>query len=141
MAELKTKKNSTSVENYLALIDNEHRQRDCRKIHRIMQQITGHSGNMWGDSIVGYGSYHYKYKSGHEGDWFLAGFSNRKQSITLYIMSGFSKYDDLLEKLGKHKTGKSCLYINNLDDIDENILRSMIKSSIEVIKKKYKDLN
>ena len=89
MAELKTKKNDKSVQAYLDAIDNEERRQDCSQIHEMMQTITGHPGSMWGDSIVGYGSYHYKYESGREGDWFLTGFSSRKQNISLYIMSGF----------------------------------------------------
>lgn len=105
MAELKTKKNDESVQAYLDAIENEERQQDCQRIHEMMQHITGHPGSMWGESIVGYGSYHYKYESGREGDWFLSGFSNRKQSISLYIMSGFSRYEELLDQLGKHKTG------------------------------------
>lgn len=87
--------------------------------------------------MVGYGSYHYKYESGREGRLVFSGFSNRKQSISIYIMSGFSRYDDLLANLGKHKTGKSCLYINKLDDIDESILQEMIETSIEFIQQKY----
>ena len=84
----------------------------------MMQELTGEKPEMWGPSIVGFGSYHYKYASGREGDWFLTGFSPRKQSLTLYIMSGFSRYEELMEKLGKYKTGKSCLYIKKLEDVD-----------------------
>lgn len=137
MAKLKTKKNNASVQKYLDAIDNTQRKKDCLKIHELMKKVSGHEGSMWGESIVGYGSYHYKYDSGREGDWFLAGFSNRKQSISIYIMSGFSRYDDLLANLGKHKTGKSCLYINKLDDIDESILQEIIETSIEFIQQKY----
>ncbi|MEX0722367.1 MAG: DUF1801 domain-containing protein [Gracilimonas sp.] len=137
MAELKTKKNDASIEAYLRAIDDPQRKKDCRKIHEMMQEVTGHEGSMWGESIVGYGSYHYKYESGREGDWMQVGFSNRKQSISVYIMSGFSKYDALLSKLGKHKTGKSCLYINKLEDIDEQILEEMIGTSVEYIQQKY----
>lgn len=137
MAELKTKKNDASVQKYLDAIEDPHRKEDCLKIHRMMQEITDHEGSMWGDSIVGYGSYHYKYESGREGDWFQAGFSNRKQSISIYIMSGFSDYDDLLSELGKHKTGKSCLYIKKLDDIDVSILRKMLETSVKFIQQKY----
>jgi hypothetical protein len=137
MAELKTKKNDASVEAYLNAIDDTQRKKDCQEIHELMQKVTGHEGSMWGDSIVGYGSYHYKYESGREGDWMQVGFSNRKQSISVYIMSGFSKYDGLLSKLGKHKTGKSCLYINKMEDIDEQILEEMIRTSVEYIQQKY----
>ena len=86
---------------------------------------------MWGDSIVGFGNYHYKYKSGREGDWFLTGFSPRKQNLTLYIMAGFSGYDNLLKDLGKYKTGKSCLYINKLEDVNLDVLRELVKQSAE----------
>lgn len=129
--------NDASVQQYLDAIDDPQRKNDCLEIHKLMQNVSGHEGSMWGDSMVGYGSYHYKYESGREGDWFLAGFANRKQSISIYIMSGFSRSDDLLANLGKHKTGKSCLYINKLDDIDEEILKEMIQSSIEFIQQKY----
>lgn len=137
MAELKTKKNDASVQQYLDAIDDSQRKSDCLKIHKLMQNVSGYEGSMWGDSMVGYGSYHYKYESGCEGDWFLVGFANRKKSISIYIMSGFSRYDDLLANLGKHKTGKSCLYINKLDDIDEEILKELIESSIKFIQQKY----
>jgi hypothetical protein len=89
---------------------------------------------MWGETIVGFGSYHYKYASGREGDWFLAGFSPRKANLTLYIMSGFSRYDELLADLGKHKTGKSCLYIKTLKDVNPDVLREMIEKSIDAVR-------
>jgi hypothetical protein len=92
---------------------------------------------MWGDSIVGFGSYHYKYKSGREGDWFLTGFSPRKQSLTLYIMSGFDEYDALLSQLGKFTTGKSCLYIKDLEDVDPGILRELVRQSAEHVAAAY----
>jgi hypothetical protein len=139
MADLKTKENDASVQDYLNAIDDPQRKDDCLSIHEIMQRITGHEGSMWGNSMIGYGSYHYKYESGREGDWFLAGFANRKKSISIYIMSGFSQYDDLLDNLGKHKTGKFCLYINKLDDIDKEILEKMIETSVEYIQHKYRE--
>lgn len=141
MADLKTKPTDQKVEDYLNAITHEQRAKDCREIHRIMQEVTGAPGTMWGTSIIGYGSYHYKYESGREGDWMLVGFSNRKQSISLYIMSGFKNYEDLLSRLGKYKTGKSCLYINKLEDIDVDILQEMIASSIKKVQQKYKDVN
>ena len=96
-----------------------------------MQEVTGDAGHMWGDSIIGFGSYHYKYASGREGDWFLVGFSPRKRNLTLYIMSGFDSYDGLLGKLGKHKTGKSCLYVNKLEDVDMDTLRELVDQSVQ----------
>jgi len=92
---------------------------------------------MWGSSIVGFGTYHYKYESGREGDWFLTGFSPRKQNLTLYIMSGFNKYDKLMKKLGKYKTGKSCLYINGLEDVDKKVLKDLITESFKYMSKRY----
>ncbi|MEX0720433.1 MAG: DUF1801 domain-containing protein [Balneolaceae bacterium] len=138
MAELKTQKTDKSVQDYLDAIDDEQRKQDCQEIYHIMKSAAGSEGKMWGSSIIGFGDYHYKYESGREGDWFLAGFSNRKQNITLYIMTGFLKYEELLEKLGKHKTGKSCLYIKTLSDVDEDVLKKLIISSVSVIEKKYK---
>ena len=102
-----------------------------------MQGITGELPKMWGNSIIGFGSYHYKYKSGREGDWFLTGFSPRKQSFTLYIMAGFSKYEELLSKLGKFTTGKSCLYIKRLSDVDLSVLETICIRSLEDMQKLY----
>lgn len=96
-----------------------------------MKQVTGEEPEMWGDSIVGFGSYHYKYESGREGDWFVTGFSPRKQNLTLYIMSGFDEYDNLISRLGKYKTGKSCLYIKKIDDVDQDVLQELVKKSVE----------
>lgn len=135
MAELKTKKNDASVEKFLNSVDNEKKQADSKKILEIMKEETGDEPKMWGSSIIGFGSYHYVYDSGREGDWFEVGFSPRKQNISLYIMSGFDNYDDYLSKLGKHKTGKSCLYVNKLEDIDEKVLRKLIKDSVKFVKK------
>ncbi|MEJ2757339.1 MAG: DUF1801 domain-containing protein [Anaerolineales bacterium] len=98
---------------------------------------TGETPQMWGDSIIGFGSYHYTYASGREGDWMLTGFSPRKQNLTLYIMDGFEEYEDLLKDLGKFKTGKSCLYINKLADVDTNVLKKLVKASVTHMKKAY----
>lgn len=94
-----------------------------------MQEVTGAEPRLWGSSIVGFGDYHYKYESGREGDWFVTGFSPRKQNLTLYIMAGFDNYDQLLSRLGKYKTGKSCLYINKLDDVDLDVLKELVAQS------------
>ena len=96
-----------------------------------MREVTGAEPQMWGDSIVGFGSYHYVYASGREGDWPLTGFSPRKRNLTLYIMAGFDEYDELLSRLGKFKTGKSCLYINKLEDVDQEVLAELVKRSAE----------
>ncbi len=137
MAELKTKPNQISVRSFLAQIEDPQRKRDCKQIAAIMEKVTGSKPKMWGSSIVGYGSYHYKYASGREGDWFIAGFSPRKQALTLYIMSGFEEYDTLMAKLGKFKTGKSCLYVKRLEDVDQNVLTQLITKSVSYMKKKY----
>lgn len=138
MAELKTKKNDASVEKFLNSVKDEKKRQDSFTILKLMKQITKAEPKMWGTSIIGFGSYHYKYASGREGDWFVAGFSPRKQNLTLYIMSGFSKYPELLKKLGKFKTGKACLYINKIEDIDIKILKELIKQSVAYLKKPNK---
>lgn len=135
MTKLKTQKNKASVEDFLNSVTNEKKRKDSFKIMELMREVTGEKPAMWGKSIVGFGSYHYKYASGREGDWFLTGFSPRKQSLTLYIMPGFDRYESLLGNLGKYKTGKSCLYINKLEDVDRTILQEIIKQSVNHLKK------
>lgn len=131
MTELKTKRNKGDVEAFLNSVPEEKKRQDSFTILELMKKITGEQPEMWGESIVGFGSYRYKYESGREGDWFMTGFSPRKQNLTLYIMSGFDEYDHLLGKLGKYKTGKSCLYIKKIDDIDQDVLRELVKKSVE----------
>lgn len=131
MAELKTKRNAGDVEAFLSSVPDERKREDSFTILDLMQQATGKEPEMWGDSIIGFGSYHYKYKSGREGDWFLTGFSPRKQNLTLYIMSGFDEYDQLLSKLGKHSTGKSCLYIKKVEDVDVDVLKELVQKSVD----------
>lgn len=131
MAELKTKPNDASPEDYLRTVEDERKRHDCFKIMQLMQEISGAPPQMWGDSIIGFGSYHYKYASGREGDWFLTGFAPRKRNITLYIMAEFDEYQSLLEKLGKYKTGKSCLYINKLEDVDLATLKELVQRSVD----------
>lgn len=137
MAELKTTPNEQSVEAFLQSVDNDQKRRDCYAILDLMKKAVGAEPQMWGPSIVGFGSYHYKYESGREGDWFLTGFSPRKQNLTLYIMPGFGRYEDLMNKLGKHKTGKSCLYINKLEDVDQETLKQLVEESVDYLRKKY----
>ena len=137
MTELKTKPTNKSVKEFLKKVEHPTKREDSFKILELMKEITQEKPVMWGDSIVGFGSYRYKYASGREGDWPLVGFSPRKQNLALYIMSGFEKYEKLLESLGKFKTGKSCLYINKLRDIDIQILRELILESVEHMKKEY----
>lgn len=137
MAELKTQRNDGSVEDFLNAIDDEQKRKDCYTIMKLMQQITKSKPTMWGTSIVGFGSYHYKGKSGREGDWFIMGFSPRKQNLTLYLITGFERDAALMKKLGKCKTGKSCLYINTLNDIDLSVLKTLMKNSYEYMKTKH----
>ncbi|MCA9991827.1 MAG: DUF1801 domain-containing protein [Ardenticatenaceae bacterium] len=130
MAELKTRPTDDDVAAFINNIADEQKRQDSQAILALMQDVTGAEPQMWGDSIVGFGSYHYKYASGREGDWFLTGFAPRKQNLTLYIMAGFEQYDTLLARLGKHKTGKSCLYLKRLADVDPNTLRELVQQSV-----------
>lgn len=134
-AELKTKQTDASVDDFLNAIPDEQTRKDCFEIARIMKQATKSEPKMWGASIVGFGSYHYKGASGREGDWMLTGFSPRKQNLTLYIMAGFDHYDQLLKKLGKFSTGKSCLYIKKLADVDKKVLKELVTESVKVMKR------
>jgi len=135
MAELRTKVNKASVDKFIKSIKDERVREDCYKILDIMQKATKAEPKMWGTSIIGFGSYHYKYASGREGDWMLTGFSPRKQNLTLYIMPGFENYGSLLKDLGKHATGKSCLYIKKLDDVDLKVLKELVTKSVKHMKK------
>jgi hypothetical protein len=131
MAELKTKLTDASVTEYLNAIENDQVRQDCWVILEIMQDATKAKPKMWGDSIVGFGMYHYVYASGREGDWPLIGFSPRKQNITIYIMAGFEEYEELLARLGKHTRAKSCLYIKRLSDIHLPTLKKLIQTSVD----------
>jgi hypothetical protein len=137
MAELKTKKTAASVKDFLNRVPNERKRKDSFAVLKLMQEVTGAKPAMWGPSIVGFGQYHYKYASGREGDMPLAGFSPRKQALTLYITAGFDGYGELLGKLGKYKTGKACLYINKLEDVDLATLKEMVRRSVEHMARKY----
>ncbi len=137
MAELKTKKNKKSVSAFLKSIADDRKRKDAETIMKMMKRITNETPTMWGDSIVGFGSYHYVYDSGREGDWFVAGFAPRKRNLTLYVMSGFKRHDPLMKKLGKYKTGMSCLYITKLDDIDMDVLEDLVKESVKHMRKAY----
>ena len=130
MAELKTRRNKQSVTTFLSQITDERRRGDARAVAAMMRDITKAKPEMWGTSIVGFGSYHYKYASGREGEWMMVGFSPRKQTLVLYIMPGFEEYGDLLKKLGKCKTGKSCLYIKTLDDVHLPTLKTLVRKSV-----------
>jgi len=131
MAELKTRENDGDVLAFLNAVPDEGKRADALRVMAIMREVTGEEPRLWGDNIVGYGHYHYKYASGREGDWFLAGFSPRKANLTLYITSGFEQFEDLRARLGKHTVGKSCLYVKRLSDLDEATLRELIGRSVE----------
>jgi hypothetical protein len=139
MVELKTTQNDADVDAFLNSVELEGKRADSRKIINLMRKVTGLEPKMWGDSIIGFGQYHYRYATGHEGDAAIVGFSPRKQNLTLYLMGCYVRpedktYDDLFEKLGKHKTGKSCLYINKLDDVDLDVLEELVRKSYEDMK-------
>ncbi|MDR3577293.1 MAG: DUF1801 domain-containing protein [Anaerolineaceae bacterium] len=131
MADIKTKPTGEDIEQYLNAIDDEKKRRDCAIIIELMSQVTRLEPKIWASSMVGFGNHHYKYTSGREGDTFLIGFSPRKQNLTFYGLAGFVGHEQLLEKLGKYKTGKGCLYINSLDEIHVPTLRALIQQSFE----------
>ena len=137
MSDLKTRPTGSSVDAFIDALDDEHRRADCRAVAGLMAEITGAEGLMWGSSIVGFGSYHYRYASGREGDSFEAGFSPRKRALTIYVMAGFAECQDLLARLGQHSTGKSCLYVKRVADIDLDVLREMLIRSVAYIRAKY----
>ncbi len=134
MAEAKTKPTNASVADFLNRITDADRRADCFEVAKIMEGITGEKPKMWGPSIVGFGTYHYKYASGREGDWPVTGFSPRKKDLTLYLMMGFAKHEELMQKLGKHSSAKSCLYIKRLSDIHAPTLKKLIKTSVKELK-------
>jgi hypothetical protein len=137
MPENKTKATNASVEEFIHAIDDERKRNDSLAILEIMEEVTGLKAHMYGDTIIGFGSYHYKYASGHEGDAPLAGFSPRKQNLTVYFTGGFENYEEELKKLGKHSLGKVCLYIKRLSDVDLPTLRAMIEKSFKLAKEEY----
>jgi hypothetical protein len=137
MAELKTKVSKSSVSVYLNAIPDAQRKQDAKQIDGWMQEIIGEKPKLWGPSIIGYGSYHYKYESGHEGDMPRLAFSPRKNALVLYLMLGAEPVATLLKKLGKYKSGKGCLYLRSLKDVDTNLLRDMISATLKYMNKKY----
>lgn len=137
MAELKTQRTNASVRAFLDGIPDADRRRDCKAVLRLMQQVTGLKPEMWGTAMVGFGLYRYTYASGHSGEWFLVGFAPRKRDLTVYLMAGFDGLESLLARLGKHKTGKSCLYIARLSDVDTAVLEKMIETSVARLQQRY----
>lgn len=137
MSQNKTIPTEQSVEEFLNAVEDDQKRKDSFALLDLMRQVTDLEPTMWGSSIVGFGSYHYKYDSGREGDAILAGFSPRKQALTIYNMGGFEGDDDLLRKLGKHTTGKGCLYIKRLDDVDLPTLKTLIEESVKRVKRNH----
>lgn len=136
MAEQKTKATTASVSGYIAAIKDEQRRKDCKALSSLIAKATGLKPKMWGTAIVGFGSYHYKYDSGHEGDSCVVGFSSRASAISVYVMA-FEGRDAMLGKLGKHKAAKGCLYLKSLGDVDAKVLSQIVKSGAASIKKRY----
>lgn len=138
MAENKTKQTTQSVAKFLDSVSDDTRRKDSKTVLKLMKKVTKKAPRMWGESLIGFGTYHYKYASGHESDYFLTGFSPRAQNLTVYIMPGFEPFPTLMQKLGKYKTGKSCLYVKKLEDIDISVLEELIKKSVEYMEKRFR---
>ncbi|HEX6203900.1 MAG TPA: DUF1801 domain-containing protein [Thermoanaerobaculia bacterium] len=136
MSDLKTQPTAASVDDFLAALPAE-RRADCETLLSLLGRATGEPPRMWGPSIVGFGSYHYRYASGREGDWFLAGFSPRKKDLTVYVMAGFDGFEELLGRLGRHRLGKSCLYLRSLADVDLGVLEEMVGRSAREVARRY----
>ncbi len=134
MAELKTKRTDDNVDTFLKGVKDEQARADCYQIIEIMKKATKAEPKLWGTSIVGFGDYHYKYASGRENDWFQVGFSPRKQNLTIYLMGGLQDHDDLLAKLGKYTTGKGCLYIKTMEDVNTKVLQKLVNEAVKRLK-------
>lgn len=135
--ENKTQPTDQSVESFLDSVDDEQKRVDSYALLKLIGEVTGDKPVMWGSSIVGFGTYHYKYASGREGEFMVTGFSPRKRNLTIYIMPGFDQYEQMLSRLGKYKTGRSCLYVNKLADIDMGVLRELITADVKHMREKY----
>ncbi len=136
-SENKTKPTEVSVQAFLDCVEHPTRAADAKVLEQLFRRVTGFQPQMWGPSIVGYGQYHYKYKTGREGDFLATGFSPRKANLSIYIMPGYQDYSEILSRLGKHKTGASCLYVNKLADIDLSVLEELIKAGLADLDKIY----
>jgi hypothetical protein len=137
MAGNKTVETGASVRDFIDAVENEQKRRDSRELLTLMEAISGSRAAMWGSSMVGFGRYHYRYASGREGEFFLTGFSPRKTALTVYVMPGLDRYAGQLERLGPHKTGKSCLYLKSLDAVDRAVLEEIITDSVKYMRKTY----
>lgn len=137
MSENKTRPTEQSPEDFIASVEHDTRRADARTLLDLMRKITGWEARMWGPAIIGFGEYHYKYESGREGDFMRTGFSPRKANMVVYIMPGYTDFSEILGRLGKHKLGKSCLYINKLADVDMGVLEELIRAGLDDMEKKY----
>ena len=137
MSDPTTGGNDQHVQSFLESIEDEQRKADCSALVEMMQRITGHQPRLWNNSIIGFGSYHYKYESGREGDWFLTGCSPRKQHLSVYIIGGLSHHEEKLEKLGQYKRSKACLYIRALSDVKRDVLEEIISASVRITRETY----
>lgn len=137
MAENKTRPTDIDPVDFIAAVDHDTRRKDAETLLELMSRVTGCEAKMWGPSIVGFGRYHYEYDSGRSGDWLMVGFSPRKASQVIYLMPGYHDLDDQLGRLGKHKMGKSCLYINKLADVDLGVLEEMVNHAVDVLRANY----
>lgn len=137
MSDPKTRPTDASVRAFLDGVGDDQRRADCYAVLDLMREVTGEEPVLWGPSIVGFGSYHYRYASGREGDWMLTGFSPRKRELTLYVMAGFKRYDELMARLGSYRTGKSCLYLKRLTDVDVDVLRDLVAASVAHMRKTH----
>jgi hypothetical protein len=136
LSALKTQPSEASVEDFLATVAAD-RRGDCDTLLALLRRVTGEAPRMWGPSMVGFGSYHYRYASGREGDWFVTGFSPRKKDLTVYLMAGFEGFEELLGRLGRHKVGKSCLYLRSLADVDLTVLEELARGSADEVARRY----
>ncbi|MFB9974199.1 DUF1801 domain-containing protein [Allobacillus sp. SKP2-8] len=137
MYELKTKENDHSVIEFIENVESDKKREDAYRLLDLFTETSGYEAKMWGTSIIGFGFYHYKYDTGHEGDAPLVGFSPRKARFSIYLATGDTEREELLGKLGKHKAGKGCIYVNKLQDINTDILKQLINQSIDFLKKRY----
>lgn len=137
MSENKTKPTEIAPADFIATVEHPTRRSDAETLLELMGKVTGWEPKMWGPAIIGFGEYHYKYESGREGDFMRTGFSPRKQNMVVYIMPGYTNFDPILDRLGKHKKGKSCLYINKLADVDLAVLEELIQAGLDDMAKKY----
>lgn len=138
MAQNKTQPTDQSVKTFIDSLDDQQKKADSYSLLNLMKEVTGCEPKMWGPSIIGFDQYHYKYESGREGDFLKVGFSPRKRELSIYLMCSFDKNEELMKKLGKHRTGKSCLYVKKLEDIDMDVLRMLVKESVKYVDEKYK---